>query len=124
MSKWKYILSVALLVILGAMVGSLATQAYFKRWFRVMGASPQTRTEYIMEIISRDLKLSPQQENRIREIVERSERGRQKMKALQKKKMADEIKMELNSDQQQEWESLRKKAEKNRRQNVGNKLHQ
>ncbi len=116
MNKWELILSVTFLIILGAVVGSVATESYFKRWFLIMGVSPNARAEYIMKRISKDLNLSQDQEKRISEIVERSEQELQKIKQLERKRVVDRIKMELNSDQQKELESLKGKAEKRRQQ--------
>jgi Spy/CpxP family protein refolding chaperone len=120
MNKWKMILGVMLLLVLGAVMGSIATEVYFKRWFLFMGGSPKARAEFIMKKISKDLKLTQEQNIKIGGIVEQSEHELQKIKRLERKRMLDEIKMELNNDQQRELESFKKESEK-RRQRVEDK---
>jgi Spy/CpxP family protein refolding chaperone len=120
MNKGKMILGVVLLLVLGAVMGSIATEVYFTRWFLFMGGSPKARAEFIMKKISKDLKLTQAQNIKIGSIVEQSEHELQKIKRLERKRMLEEIKMELNNDQQRELESFKKESEK-RRQRVEDK---
>jgi hypothetical protein len=115
MKKWKQILGVALLIILGGVGGSIVTKAYFMRWFLVMGNSPQARTDFIMGRISKELKLRQDQETKIEGIVRQLEEERQGRKRQDFAMMMDEIKKELDSDQQKELEAFKKKYEKRKK---------
>ena len=53
MKKWKQILGVALLILLGGLGGSIVTRAYLVRWHLVMGSSPQARTDYVTRRLSK-----------------------------------------------------------------------
>jgi hypothetical protein len=114
MKKGKLIAGVILLLLLGMVVGSLITRAYFKRWFVRITVSPQARTEYIMDKMSTNLNLSPDQRRKIGEIVRELEEERQKARRRDRQKMMEQIKMELNAEQQQDLESVIQKFAKPR----------
>ena len=105
MNKWKIILGVSLLLILGVVIGSILTNFYFKRWFLAITISPRARTEYVMNKISKDLNLSPAQKMKIEEIIQGSERDLQRAKYRERERVMERIKMELNNDQQKQLES-------------------
>jgi hypothetical protein len=105
MNKWKIILGVSLLLLLGVVIGSILTNFYFKRWFLTITISPRARTEYVMNKISKDLNLSPAQKMKIGEIIKESEQDLLKVKYRERERVMERIKMELNNDQQKQLES-------------------
>jgi hypothetical protein len=115
MNRWKIILGVGLLLILGGLGGSIVTKAYFMRWYLVMGSSPQARTDFIMERISKGLRLTPDQETKIEEIIKQLEGEWQVRKRQEIEGMLDQIKKELNVDQQKKLEAYKKRSEKRRK---------
>ena len=115
MKKWKQIVGVALLIILGGLGGSIVTKAYFMRWYLVTRSSPQARTDFVMERISKNLNLTQDQEAKVQEIIRQVEEEFQGKKRQDIERMMDEIKKVLDSDQQKKLEALRKKSEKRKK---------
>jgi Spy/CpxP family protein refolding chaperone len=115
MKRWKQILGVALLIVLGALAGSIATKAYLMRWFHVMGSSPQARTDFLMEKMAKELTLTQDQEGKIHGIVRQAEEELQIWKQQNIEKMMGEIKKELNSDQLKKLEAFRKAFQKRKK---------
>jgi cell shape-determining protein MreC len=114
MKKWKQIVGVALLIILGGLGGSITTKAYLMRWFHLIGSSPQARTDFLMEKMAR-LNLTQDQEEKVQEIIKQVEEELQKRKRQDIETMMDEIKKVLDSDQQKKLETFMKKFEKRRK---------
>ncbi len=115
MKKWKYILGVVLLILLGGLGGSIVTRAYLVRWHLVMGSSPRARTDYVMARFSRDLRLREDQKTKIDAIVKQLEEEGQKRKQESIEKMMEEISRELDGEQQKQLEVLKKKSERRRK---------
>jgi len=115
MSKWKQILGVALLILLGGLAGSLVTKAYLVRWHLLMGSSPHARTDYVMRRLSRDLNLRDDQKTKIEAIVKQLEEEGEKRKREDIERMMKEINAEIDGDQQKKLEFLKKRAEKRKR---------
>ena len=115
MRRWKQILGVALLIVLGALAGSIATKTYLMHWFRVMGSSPQARADFLTKRMSKELNQTQDQENKIHGIVRQVEEDLQIKKRQDTEKMMDEIKGELDSDQVKKLEAFRKAYQKQRK---------
>jgi len=112
MKKWKQILGVALLILLGGLGGSLVTKAYLVRWHLLMGSSPQARTDYVMGRLSKELNLRDDQKTKIQAIVRQLEEEGQKRKRENIERMMKEISAELDGDQQKKLEVLKKRSDK------------
>jgi hypothetical protein len=115
MKRWKQVLGVTLLIVLGALTGSIATKIYLMRWFHVMGSSPQARTDFFTKRMVRELNLTRDQENKIHGIVRQVEDAFQIRKRQDTEKMMDEIKGELDSDQMKKLEAFRKAYQKRKK---------
>jgi Spy/CpxP family protein refolding chaperone len=122
MKRWKQILGVALLIVLGALAGSIATKTYLMRWFHVMGSSPQARADFLTKRMARELTLTQDQKDKIHGIVRQVEEGIQIKKRQDTERMVDEIKGELDNDQVKKLEAFRKAYQKRRKELEDNYL--
>jgi hypothetical protein len=111
MKKWKQILGVALLIILGGLGGSIVTKAYLVRWHLLMGSSSQARTDYIMRRLPKELSLREDQKTKIEAIVRQLEEEGQKRKRENIERMMKGISGELDGEQQKKLEVLKKRSE-------------
>ena len=116
MKRWKQIVGVALLILLGALGGSLATKAYMKaymvRWFLLIGNNPQARTDFLMDKMKKDLGLTGDQEAKIRSILIQEEEAYQKRRRENIERTMNEIKTELDTDQRRKIDAWKERFEK------------
>jgi Spy/CpxP family protein refolding chaperone len=78
MKKWKAILGVVAVFLLGMIAGGLLTFGVIRQMFP-LAHGPQARVEFIVRKMSRDLRLDAQQRRQLRAIVEE---GQQEMKPV------------------------------------------
>ena len=117
MNKWKLISGIALVFILGALVGSIGTRFYFECQYPRLAEHRSTKT-FLMERLSTELALTQEQKVQIEKIVDQIEEKRREY-SLQRQaeieKLIDQIKKELNDDQQKKLDTLRAKFERRRK---------
>ena len=78
MQKWKAILGVLAVFLLGMIAGGLITFGVIRQMFQ-LGHGPQARTDFLVRKLSWDLRLDAQQRQQLRAIVQE---GQQDMKPL------------------------------------------
>jgi hypothetical protein len=114
MNKWKLISGIALVFILGALVGSIATGFYFKHRYPRLG-DHRAGKAFIMERLSKELNLTQDQKINIGKIIEQMEEKRREYflrNWTEIEKSIDQMKKELNNDQQKKLDALRENFEK------------
>ena len=122
MNTWKLVSGVALVFIVGALVGSLGTRFYLKHQYRPFMPERGNRTAFIMKRLSKELGLSQNQKIAVEKIVAQTE---EKLRAhfLQMRPEIDaivddgftQIRKELDDNQRKQLDALREKFEKRRR---------
>jgi hypothetical protein len=121
MNKWKLITGIALVFILGALVGSIGTRLYFERQYPRLADRRPTKT-FLMERLSKELGLTQEQEGKIEQIVGQIEEKRREyslQRQVEIEKLIDQIKKELNDDQRKKLDTLRAKFERRRKMREG-----
>jgi nucleoid DNA-binding protein len=121
MNTWKLVSGVALVFIVGALVGSLGTRFYFKNHYRPFTLEPRDRTAFIMKRLSKDLGLSQSQKIAVEKIVAQTEEKlrdhfrqmRPEVKAIIDDSFS-QIRKELDDGQKKQLDALREKFEKRR----------
>ena len=121
MNTWKLVLGVALVFIVGALVGSLGTRFYLKHHYRSFMLEPRERTTFIMKRLSKELDLSQSQKIAVEKIVAQTE---EKLRAhfLQMRPEIEaivddgftQIRKELDDNQKKQLDALKEKFEKRR----------
>jgi hypothetical protein len=122
MNTGKLIAGIALVFIVGALVGSLGTRFYLKHQYRPFVPERGNRTAFIMKRLSKDLDLTENQKAVIEKIVLQTE---EKLREhfLQRRPEVEsiiddgfvQIRKELDDDQKKQLDALREKFEKRRR---------
>ena len=118
MTRWKLITGLALVFIFGALAGSIGTGFYFKHKYPPRITNPEARKAFILEKLSRELSLTPDQKNKIGEIIQQTEGKRHEFfvkHRLEIEQSMIQIRGELNADQQKKFDALREDFEKRRR---------
>jgi Spy/CpxP family protein refolding chaperone len=118
MKRWKLIIGIALVFILGALAGSVSTGVYFKHRYPPRITDPEARKAFIMEKLSKELSLTQEQKAKIGEIVGQIEEKRRDYfikRQAEIEKSVDLIRKELSSDQQKKYDALREKFEKDKK---------
>ncbi|MGD0233886.1 MAG: hypothetical protein ABSC55_05035 [Syntrophorhabdales bacterium] len=121
MNTGKLIAGVALVFIVGVLVGSVGTQFYLKHQHRPFMPERGNRTAFIMKRLSKDLNLTDNQKIAIEKIVDQTEEKLHEH-FLQRRPEVESIiddgfsqmKKELNDDQKKKLDALREKFEKHR----------
>ena len=122
MTRWKLIIGIALVFILGALAGSIGAGYYFKHQHPPRITDSKARTAFIMERLSKELNLTQDQRAKIGEIVGQIEEKRRDyfMKGHEEtERLVDQIRKELSDDQQKKYDALREKFEKRRKEREG-----
>lgn len=116
MKKWRLIGGIALMFILGILVGSTVTQAYHKYRVEHVYRDPAARKTLFLKRLTRDLGLTGEQQKEFKSILDDLDRKREAfepvIRAEIKKNLDDSfmrMKERLNPDQQQRLEELRAK---------------
>ncbi len=122
MTKWKLIAGVALVFILGVLVGTLGTGVYLKHRHPFFKQDPAARKTFIMKRLTRKLDLTEAQKSRIESIVDQMQKKAQKWFHEYRTKMRNffeqsfsEMKKELSPVQQKKLDEMREKSEKRRK---------
>ena len=122
MKRWKLVTGLLLVFVLGILVGSTGTGYYFKHRFVPPKRDPMARGAFIMERLSRELKLTPDQEDQIGRIVARMVERRHEHMLKSRPEIRrimdqgfSEIKKELNEDQRRKLDALREKFKRRRK---------
>jgi len=126
MNKGKLIAGVALVFIVGVLVGSVGTRFYFRHHFHPFERDRGNRTAFIMKRLSNDLKLTDAQNVAIQKIVEQTQE-RMREHFLQRRTEIEgimndsfaQMKKELNDDQKKKLDELRERLEKRRQAREG-----
>ena len=122
MTRWKLIIGIALVFILGALAGSIGTGYYFKHRYPARITDPEARKAYIVEKFSRELNLTQGQKNKIGAIIQQMEERRHenflKIRAEVEQSMG-QIRSELEEDQQKKFDAMRERFEKRRKAREG-----
>ena len=117
MKKLKLVTGIALLFILGVLVGSLATKFYLERQYPRL-RDPNARKAFFIERLSKELALTQDQKVKIEEIIEQIEAKRREY-SLQRQaeidKLIDQMKRDLNDDQQKKLDAMRERFKKRRK---------
>jgi hypothetical protein len=118
MKKWKLAAGVALVFVLGLLVGSLGTRYYYREWSGRFFEEPSARKALILKRLTRDLALTEAQQKGVRGIVDEMDK---KLEALRLDRRSavravlDEsfarMKEKLDPEQQKKLDELRAKHE-------------
>jgi len=126
MTRWKLMIGIALVFILGALAGSVGTGYYFKHRYPPRITDSQARKAYILEKFSRELNLTQDQKTKIGAIIQQMEEKRHenflKRRAEVEQSMV-RIRGELNEDQQKKFDAMREKFEKRRKERGEGQFH-
>jgi hypothetical protein len=109
MNRWKLVLGVALIFIFGALVGSISTGYYIKK-FHSRIANFKYEKVSILEKISKELDLSAEQKIQIGKILDRLEEKRREHIngiASETRLAFTQIMKELQPDQQRKFGRMR-----------------
>jgi len=118
MKKWKLIAGVALVFVLGVLVGSMGTRFYHRDWSGRFFQEPSARKALILKRLTKELNLTEAQQKEFRPIVEETEKkleafGLERRSAV--KAILDEsfsrMKEKLDPEQQKKLDELRAKHE-------------
>jgi Spy/CpxP family protein refolding chaperone len=118
MKKWKLIAGVALVFVLGVLVGSMGTRFYHRDWSGRFFQEPSARKALILKRLTKELNLTEAQQKEFRPIVEETEKkleafGLERRSAV--KPILDEsfsrMKEKLDPEQQKKLDELRAKHE-------------
>ena len=114
MDKWKLILGIALVLILGIIIGSAGTGYYLRRHFPDSASHHRSGKAFIIQMFSEELKLREDQKDRIGKIIDQIEEKRQGYH-LEIKRLLDEIREGLDQDQQKRFDDLRERFKAQRK---------
>jgi Spy/CpxP family protein refolding chaperone len=118
MKKWKLIAGVALVFVLGLLVGSLGTRYYHRDWSGRFFQEPTARKALMLKRLTKDLGLTEAQQKDFRAIVEETDKkletfGVERRAAV--RAIIDEsfsrMKEKLDPEQQKKLDELRAKHE-------------
>jgi Spy/CpxP family protein refolding chaperone len=120
-NKWKLIAGLLLVLFLGIIAGAAGTGLYVKYRLAPFQKGPKSREAIIIEKLSKELDLTPNQKTKIRPVVEQMiekrhefyQKYRPEVKAIMDQGFS-QIKDELNEDQKKKLDLLREKFEKRR----------
>ena len=122
MKKWKLVTGVALVFVLGVVVGSLGTEFYHKYLFARHKKDPSARKVFILKRFSRDLDLREDQKNEFKSIIDQLENKREALFQhghSEFVKMMDqgflEMKKVLSPDQQKKFDEMLEKFKRRKK---------
>ena len=120
-NKWKLIAGLLLVLFLGIVTGAIGTGLYVKYRLAPFQKDFKGKEAFILERLSKELNLTPNQKTKIGPIVKqmvekrraRYQEIRPEVKAIMDQGFS-QIEVELNEDQKKKLEALREKFEKRR----------
>ena len=116
-------------LVLGILVGSTATGFYLRYWSAPLEKDYKAKGAYVIEKLSKELNLTPNQQNKIEPIVQQMiekrretyQRIRPEVKTIMDQGFS-QIEQELNEDQKKKLEVLREKFERHRAKRRANRF--
>lgn len=118
MKKSKLIAGVALVFVLGLLVGSLGTRFYHRAWSERFFQEPSARKAVILKKLTKDLALTEGQQNEFKVIIDEADRKLEAFRSERRsavKTILDEsffrMREKLAPEQQKKLEKLRAKHE-------------
>ncbi|HME44605.1 MAG TPA: hypothetical protein VKF36_16065 [Syntrophorhabdales bacterium] len=121
MNTGKLIAGVALVFIVGILVGSVGMSLYIKHHYRHFMPERGNRTAFIMKRLSKDLSLTQTQEAAIKKIVEKTEEKVREHFLQRRSEMTaiiddgfSQMRKELDDAQKKKLDELREKFERRR----------
>jgi len=118
MKKSKLIAGVALVFVLGLLVGSLGTRFYHRDWSERFFQEPSSRKAVILKKLTKDLGLSEAQQKEFKVIIDETDKKLEAFRSETRsavKRILDEsfsrMRENLNPEQQKKLEELRAKHE-------------
>ena len=122
MGKWKTIVGVLLVLILGALAGSLGTEWFLKSRHPLFKQDPEQRVAFIMQRLSDRLDLTAVQQPAIETVVRRMDEELQRHLDQQRLEMrrildsyASAIKPMLSPEQQEKFAAFKQELEARRK---------
>jgi hypothetical protein len=120
-NKWKLIAGLLLVLFLGIVTGAIGTGLYVKYRLAPFQKGSKAKEAVILERLSKELNLTPNQKTKIgpivKQMIERRrahyQKYRPEVKAIMDQGFS-QIKEELNEDQKKKLKALREKFEKRR----------
>ena len=122
MKKWRLVIGVALVFILGALAGSAGTQLYQRQWSDRFWKDPAERRAAFLQRLTRKLQLTEAQQKEFKVMIEEVDR---KLQALRRENRAEikriidesfaQMKGKLDPEQQKKLEEFRARHEERRR---------
>jgi len=114
MIKGKLILGIALVFLVGVFAGAIGTGIYIKYQRPPRISDLKARKAFILERVSKELNLTPEQEMRVGGIIAQIEEKRHeyflKYRA-ETEALMDQIGKELNDDQKKTFDAMREKLD-------------
>ena len=121
MNKGKLLAGVALVFIVGALVGSVGTRLYFQRHHSFFPGERGGRTAFIMKRLSKDLGLTGEQKAGVQKIVEQTQEKLREYFLQRRPEMEriiddgfSQIKQGLNDEQKKKLDELKERFERRR----------
>ncbi len=118
MKKWKLVAGIALVFVLGLLVGSVGTRFYHRDWPGRSFEEPSARKALILKRLTKDLGLTESQQKEFRAIVEETDK---KLEAFAQERRSavnailddsfSRMKEKLDPEQQNKLDELRAKHE-------------
>ena len=122
MKKWKLIAGITLVFVLGVLAGAMGNELYHRHRIGRFMKDPAARRAVFLEKLTKELRLTPKQQESFRAIIEETDRQRKaffQKKHTEIKMLVDKsfarMKEKLDPEQQKRLEELRAKHEKHRK---------
>ncbi|PKN30545.1 MAG: hypothetical protein CVU64_02735 [Deltaproteobacteria bacterium HGW-Deltaproteobacteria-21] len=114
MKRWKLIGGIGLMFILGVLVGSAGSRLYHEYYLERKWKDPAARTTFFLEKLSRDLRLSDDQQEKIKPVIDELDKKREAVNAKRRaeiKEILDDgfsrMKEGLDAEQQQKLDEMK-----------------
>jgi hypothetical protein len=118
MKRWRLIIGVVVVFILGVLVGSLGTQLYQRQWSERFWKDPAERRALFLRKLTKELRLTEEQQQEFKVIigdVDKNLEALHRERRAEVKEILDEgfsrMNEKLSPDQQKKLEELRARRE-------------
>jgi hypothetical protein len=118
MKRWRLIIGVVVVFILGVLVGSLGTQLFQRQWSERFWKDPAERRALFLRKLTKELRLTEEQQQEFKVIIGEVDKNLEALhgeRRAEVKKILDEgfsrMNEKLGPDQQKKLEELRAKRE-------------
>jgi len=120
MKTWRLITGVALVLLLGILIGSAGTQLYLRHKYH-LSLDRMSRTTHVMKTLSRELDLSQDQKAAVEKILQRMAEklhahyleGRPEAERIVEESFS-EIRQQLTDEQKKQFDSLQERYRRRR----------